>query len=394
MRKVKLSVLLGVLFVALSTIISCDNDENTTVLLQAYIKADGNKELVIGEENQVVNAKIALTEKADAPIIIHLKMLDKKGKAINLLKTTPEELVIPKGSNEVAFQIELAKGANTIEEQRVTISILTQQFMTVAKTLEVVVKPALVVQALTPEQKKLVTGYIKNGMNIMPFLGKVNVKTTAVFNIDDEERFRNLGKEPIMGTTVITLSEASTPDQPVLKMTQNPMGLTEFFYTLLKQETIDNDEYWYGEYAGPYYAKVMKLINWNKTSEETFTASLDGIKINADKKIDYIGKGKDSYGDEITIVPFDFQYSAWDRLKKLIEEGNAEAKECNEYGATANPIVFINNSDIAEDGYEAGGFIQTSGNIDYEKGTMTFNFLSSYTDGSDYIVLKTEYTTK
>ncbi len=394
MKKGKLSVMLGVLFVALSTMISCNDNDDTPVLLKAYVKADGNKELVVGEENQEVAAKIVLTDKVDNPLTVELTILDKKGAKVDILNISPAQLTVPKGSNEVTFKLTLKKDASLVEEQRIVIGLVSQELITVAETLEVVAKPALAVQALTPEQKKLVAGYIKKGMDITPFLGKVNVKSTVVFNVDDEERFKNLAKEPITGITVITLSEESTPEQPVLKMEQNPMGLTEFFYNLLKQETIENNEFWYGEYAGPYYAKVMKLINWNKTSEETFTASLDGIKIKENKEITYIGKGKDSYGDEINIVPFDFKYSAWDRLKKLIDEGNTEAKECNEYGATPNPIVFINNSDIATDGYEAGGFIQTTGKINYQAGTMTFDFLSSYTDGSDYIVIRTEYTAK
>ncbi len=394
MKKVKLSVMLGVLFVALSTVISCKDNDDTPIFLKAYVKADGNKELVVGEENQEIAAKVVLTDKVDNSLTVQLKISDKKGAKVDVLNISPAQLTIPKGSNEVAFKLTLKKDAKLVEEQRIVIGLVSQELITVAKTLEVVAKPALAVQALTPEQKKLVAGYIKKGMDITPFLGKVNVKSTVVFNVDDEERFKNLAKEPITGITVITLSDEATPDQPILKMEQNPMGLTEFFYNVLRQETIDNDEYWYGEYAGPYYAKVMKLINWNKTSEETFAASLDGIKIKGNKEITYIGKGKDSYGDEITIVPFDFKYSAWDRLKKLIDEGNAEAKECNEYGATPNPVVFINNSDIATDGYEEGGFIQTTGKIDYEKGLMTFDFLSSYTDGSDYIVIRTEYSTK
>lgn len=46
------------------------------------------------------------------------------------------------------------------------------------------------------------------------------------------------------------------------------MGLTEFLYDILRKETVCNDEYWYGEYAGKYYQKMMDLIGLTKDSQE------------------------------------------------------------------------------------------------------------------------------
>lgn len=76
------------------------------------------------------------------------------------------------------------------------------------------------------------------------------------------------------------MSEYATVDQPILKITENPMGLTEFLYDILRKETVCNDEYWYGEYAGKYYQKMMDLIGLTKDSQETFSVSLDSIRVN------------------------------------------------------------------------------------------------------------------
>lgn len=39
------------------------------------------------------------------------------------------------------------------------------------------------------------------------------------------------------------------------------MGLTEYLAWVLRKETVENTEFWYGEYAGPSYAMIMNLLN-------------------------------------------------------------------------------------------------------------------------------------
>lgn len=57
------------------------------------------------------------------------------------------------------------------------------------------------------------------------------------------------------------------------------------------------------------------------------------------------------YGAPITIVPFTYQFSALDRQNKLLESGNAEIKEINDQGASADPAYYLNCYDLVNSDY-------------------------------------------
>lgn len=400
MKKVKFRLILGLFVMSLFVMNSCSNDDNGySGVNEAYIKTEGTKTLTIGEEAQRISVKLTLTRKVDKATTLRLKATNKSDSNNQIVKIEPENVVIKQGEREASFKVELADNISLIKEQEVEISIETQGLITPKENLVVVIKPALNISELSAEQKQLLIGYKAKGMDIAPFLGKQKVKTTITTAKDGALKgFEKEKTTVVEGITVITLAENSTADRPILEMTENPMGMTEFFYFLMKKETIENDEYWYGENAGPNYPKVMQLINWNKTSNEKFSAVLKNITIEAPKgnisNIAYIGEGKDAYGNTINIVPFEFSYTAWDRLKKLVEAGNKEAVEYNNTGASSNPRLFINNSKIDSDDYESGAYRNTTGSIDYNTGKMTFDFITSHTNGGDYIIVKAEYSIK
>lgn len=400
MKKMKFRLVLGLFVMSLFVMSSCSNDDDGySGVNEAYITTEGTKTLTVGEEAQEISAKIMLTRKVDKVTTLKVKVTNRTDAKAQAVKIEPESVVIKQGEREATFKVGLADNLSLIEEQKVEVSIETQGLITAKENLKIVVKPALNISELSAKQKQLLIGYKTKGMDITPFLGKQKVKTTITTAKDGYLKgFEKEKTTVVEGITVITLAENSTADMPILEMTENPMGMTDFFYFLMKKETIENDEYWYGEYAGPNYAKVMKLINWNKTSKEKFSAVLKNIKIEAPKSnvsnIAYIGKGKDAYGDVIDVVPFEFSYTAWDRLKKLIDAGNKEAIEYNKTGASSNPGLFINNSKINSDDYESGAYKKTTGSIDYNTGKMTFDFITSHSNGGDYVVVKAEYSIK
>ena len=248
-------------------------------------------------------------------------------------------------------------------------------------------------------KKKLIEGYKAKGMDIAPFLGKLNVKGTIYSAKDGSTRyFTNAFERTIDGISVITLSEQATADTPVLKMTENPMGATAFFYEVLRYETIENDEYFTNPDGAPYNKLVMELIKWNKDSQETFSATLDGIKVgipqNNTASLECVQNYNNVHKGELNIVPFVFKYSAWDRLQKLINEGNQEAIKYHEGGSTPDPDFYLNNTDILTDEYGSGAFVLTKGSIDFVKRTMNFTFLASHESGGDYLKFEIEYSVK
>ena len=242
------------------------------------------------------------------------------------------------------------------------------------------------VDALTDAQKAIIEAYkTATGIDLSKYLGVVNVST--VITGTDPDTYEPLDPQTVTGKTIITLSESSTADVPVLKMIANPMGIQDHMYQILRSVTVDADDYWYGEYALECYASFMNAINWSKTSTEVFAMSLDGIKFNSDKSIEFLGDGKDQYDGDITVVPFDYSFSAYDReLAVDIEKDDEWAPD-----ATANPYYHLNCDDITEDLYEEGNWIEASAEISNESLVFTFCTYACYLDG-DYTRVVATYT--
>ena len=242
------------------------------------------------------------------------------------------------------------------------------------------------VEALTDAQKAIIEAYkTATDIDLSKYLGVVNVST--VITGTDPDTYEPLAPQTVTGKTIITLSESSTADVPVLKMIANPMGIQDHMYQILRSVTVDADDYWYGEYALECYASFMNAINWSKTSTEVFAMSLDGIKLNSDKSIEYLGDGKDQYDEDITVVPFDYSFSAYDReLSVNIEKDDEWASD-----ATANPYYHLNCDDITEDLYEGGNWVEASAEISNERLVFTFCTYACYLDG-DYTRVVATYT--
>ena len=242
------------------------------------------------------------------------------------------------------------------------------------------------VEALTEAQMAIIEAYkTATGIDLAKYLGVVNVST--VITGTDPDTYEPLAPQTVTGKTIITLSESSTADVPVLKMVANPMGIQDYMYQILRSVTVDADDYWYGEYALECYASFMNAINWSKTSTEVFAMSLDGIKLNSDKSIEYLGDGKDQYDGDITVVPFDYSFSAYDReLSVNIEKDDEWASD-----ATANPYYHLNCDDITEDLYEGGNWVEASAEISNESLVFTFCTYACYLDG-DYTRVVATYT--
>ena len=82
------------------------------------------------------------------------------------------------------------------------------------------------VSALTDAQKDIVEAYkTATGIDLSKYLGVVDVST--VITGTDPDTYEPLAPRTVTGKTIITLSESSTADVPVLKMVANPMGIQE-----------------------------------------------------------------------------------------------------------------------------------------------------------------------
>ena len=391
-----ISNLCAVALTALS-IISCSKDDNSNQYSgknQVYITAQGDKTLTIGESNQKIDAKITLTNPVTQNTNLTLKAVDANGQPSSLITFSQNPITIAKDSKEVAFEVKLSSNTALTKEQRLKITFESAAELVAKEDLNIVVKPTPAIEALTDAQRTLLDSYKARGIDLYPFIGSIKVKTT-VFSSEggSTQDFATDFTREFNGKTVIGLSSSTTTSSAVLKMTDNPMGLTEFLYFLLKKNTIEDTEYFL-QY--PNYQKVKELINWDKNSQETFNVSLDNIEIktpiNGISEINFIGNVTKTNESVIKAVPFKMEYTAWDRLKNLAASGNSEAQSILDTDGTSNPQHYVNNDNILTDEYEVGNWKASKGSINFQNKTMSFEFLVYHTLSNGYVQVKVEYT--
>lgn len=317
---------------------------------------------------------VRLTTSLDRDLVLSFSVNDTEG--IITLEGNP--VTIPAGSTTGAFTIRTAEIEDNSRTFRITLDedTVLPENITWSGDFTFTVNSSKVPE-LTEEQLAIVEAY-KNasGIDLSKYLGIVSVST--VYTASSQDSDIPLPAVTITGVSVITLSEQSTQEQPVLKMTGNPMGLQETFYDKLKDNTLNNP-YWADTEYAPSYSKLLETIGWTSASEETFTATLDGIRPQADGTVEFVADM--SYYDEewdeqvdMFKVPFEFTFSAYEREKAAIEKGEigSDADPDWLYDATVNPDFFLNCDNIAEDYYESGNWIKSGATISDEKLTFTF----------------------
>ena len=157
------------------------------------------------------------------------------------------------------------------------------------------------------------------GFDLTNLMGKVPVEATVSFNTEDKESyFKGETQLTTKGYSIITLSEKATEETPVLKIIDNPMGLTSFFYDVLKHKTVEDQEFFLQQ---PYGNAIVQAIGYDATKEQ-FSMTLDDIKlVPSSGKIDFLVQRPNAYDELISALPFVYHFSAWERVKKLRDEG-------------------------------------------------------------------------
>ena len=251
------------------------------------------------------------------------------------------------------------------------------------------------VSALTDAQKAIVEAYkTATGIDLSKYLGVVDVST--VITGTDPDSGEPLDPQTVTGKTIITLSESATAEIPVLKMVANPMGIQDYMYASLRAMTVENEDWCDSEYY-PDNTALMNAINWNAESQEVFSMSLDGVTFNADKTIDFLGTTMGYWGDDITSVPFAYQFTAYERELIALQDGSFEKDEYS-YDATANPDYHLNiydtSKEYAEDpesDFEGENWIEPSAEVSETSMIFTFAIHVCYND-YDYTRFVVTYT--
>ena len=389
----------GVLLTAAVTSTACNEEKATgySGTNKIYLTAENNNAVIVESDNTPLKVEVTLTSTVETATTLTFRLEDDTQE---LLSLEENPVTIAAGEKSATFQVVSNEKLLLKESTYITLGIDAAQLpanMELAEALRIRVDPSPAITDLTEEQKALIEGYKeKYGFDLNDFLGvmqcqtQLNIPGGGTTNEFSTPEIRNLS-----GLTVITLSEESTPDTPVLKMTYNPMGLTEYLYWVLRQNTVDDDEIWTQMGEESSYYRLMEYINWNSDSKETFDVTLDGLKCTnlseTGVDIEILGPKEDSYGDTYMVVPFDYSFSAWDRQKELLDAGDAEMQEIYDQGGYANPTFYLFYCGADTNEWEGENWLESKGHIDFEKGEMTFQFVIDHAYAGDYTSVHVTY---
>ena len=364
---------------------SSDNDGDKPMTNYVSISADGNTIINEDDDEEVkFNILIGNTLTADATINLSLEENDD-----NVATISPSTIALKAGAKTASFTVKSNKKSLLKSDRVLTVkaTFSDANMKTDGKAVTLTIKPDSDIPILTAEQQKLIEGYKQNlNIDLTKILGKVKVETKVTFNDDDKIDINdNNDTRSFSGITIITLSEKATADKPVLKMVSNAMGMAAFNYEMLRKRTVEDTENWT---QMPYGNAVKENINYNY-NKETFTMTLDGIEVNPDMSLKFTGSKVTMYEEKITTVPFDYTFSAWDRLKAMadanksfvVDEGDTKTEvsvqDIIDGGGSLNPYSFFDNTDIVTDGENTDYttiYVAPTGKIDFTSGKMTFAF--------------------
>lgn len=387
---IKTSKFLMILTVMFFILQSCSDDEKKEFEGTNYLLMTTDKTAINEMDTDGIKITLELTKAISSNLKIRVSIkqddgvlsLDKNEVSIEAGKRTAE-LKLTSNRKEKLYKPETYDLEAEIESSEVKQK---------EKAIKITVNPSPKIPVLTDKQLKLIEGYkTKYGVDISKFLGMVECKTRIHNN--PNESYSKLSSPFIReyrGKTLITLSSSSTEDTPVLEMKQNALGLTEYMFWLLKTLTIENEEYWFAEGAGPDYKIITELLDWNKDKPGSFEISIPNMRLeefnNQTAKVKFTGE---------RFVNFIFDYSVWEKQQKLAKEGNVEADRLLEADGTSNPNYYLMYSSVVRDEYDdSEWFITPSSKIDFKENKMTFNFSIDYQQASGYSKVTVEYEGK
>ncbi len=369
---------------------SCDNNETPGGYEGTnYISLSSDTQVIYSAEasvNEAYTLTATLTSVLDKDLALEFEV---KNDPNNVLALANNPVTIPAGQNSANFAVKLAKVLDSDKPETFAITLAGASNNVLEKDLKIMVYP-MEVTAPSTDQEGIITAYrTASGIDLSKYLGAVKCEMTLTYRDDNEIVVVN---NPVKTFSVIELDESSTEEYPVLNMTVNAMGVNDVMHNNLRNLTVASEQWNTPAAEGeeePDYFALMRLINWNKDSDEVFNTSLQGIKLA--EEIEFIpveGEGEDAYG----IIPLEFYFSAYER--EVAEEWTSE------YYTTSNPAELLNlYNTVLDEAYwepddenstETTLFVEPSASISNEK--MEFTFCFSDDNYADYAKVHVVYT--
>ena len=414
MKLKKLLFLLAFLPVVALTSCSDDDGDKMTNYVQLSVNGSTSGATTITEDaTEPVVINVLLSYFVEEATTINFELTGNEG---DILRLENNIIEIPANEKTAEIKVYSNNRNSLITEQSVGLIIASSSNdkIVLSNPWTIKVRPASTMPELTDDQKAMIAGYKENlGIDLYRMLGKVSctVKVSFPYVESDDKDYFNDGEESRTFTSesVITLSENATAEKPVLKMVSNPMGMDDFMFEMLRKNTTEDVyESWY---YYPYSIAVMNAAGYAPADDdkymiaatETFEMTLDNISIE-NGEITFVQEVEDYYGDLINSVPFEYNFSLWNKLQAKSEEivevdENGEMAEYTigelfESGASMDPKQYLMLSTISEDDYEnePSDWVEPSASIDFENGTFKFVFPFDMYNSCGYQNVEVTYT--
>lgn len=388
----KISIL-GCISAALLSLSACDSTDNGTGyqgMNYIQLTPENGKVTLLGEEDTPITVNVNLASALDRDLELEFTV---DGPA-NVLEVTGNPVMLRAGAKTASFTISVASSEGLPKVTNYKVGLSAEMMVSENVALDAPLSfSVLAVDApeITDQQQTILSAYQQaTQIDLSKYLGLVDVEVE--YTGFDNENQVPLDPVTFTGKTLISLSESSTADAPVLKMEVNAMGIQDKMYAALRAITVDDKEYWCDFESYPDNGNLVKATGWTSYSNESFIASLDGITFNADGTIEYLGTRMDQYEyEEVTVVPFEYYFTAYKRELAAIENGVFVKEEEYSTECTANPTYHLNHNDISSDVWEGGNWIEPTATITNEALTFTFCLYMSNND-YDYTRVIATYT--
>ena len=259
----------------------------------------------------------------------------------------------------------------------------------------------------TEEQLELIKGYKeKYGLDLNQFIGVLKCHVEIRYPEGDIGILYDEETRSFEGKSVITLSDNATAERPILKMIDNPMGLTSFLWEIFQKETIEEESWATNERN----QCMLTAIGFDRDKEE-FEVTLDNLELLLEERsISFLGTVLDNYDEPITSVPFKYSFTAWNRWKQKADNGEKVAvpdgdgdggnpiyteysvSDLIEEGTTLEPRIYLVTSTVDEDilENEPSDFIESKGS--FNEDTFTFQFSWDHAYSAGYTQIYVTYT--
>lgn len=383
--------LMGVMSLMLVACGSDDNDGGSSI--KNFWTLTKESKTLYDNDTEGVQLTVTLAYTAEDDITL-VPTLSGDGEYLSAFELSTSTVVIKKGQKTANFSVRAKENKVISKNGALSVGFQALSSLNAGEAVSVSVAPKYEVE-LTEAQMQLIRKWQEAyGIDVRRFIGSLGVESTVTFNTDDKDYYNN-GEETSVFSDLcpVTISEKATEKDIVLRMEGNALGLRDFLYRMLQAQTSKDEDFWM---SNTHNVDLLKAISFDSATEE-FSVSLDVTVDPKTKSIAFVSSIENPYGDIIANVPFEFSYTAWNRQKKMADEGgkfimdNGEESaeeitmaEAIEQGITLNPAYYLVNSGIDEDQWEAEPSLYVKPTASYDDTLMTFTFPWDFMNASGY----------